>query len=169
MRGVLETEHRPFMREQRRSPLSHRGRWAVAIVAGALFTAALGYLIADHVQAHDQFDQAQMSLGVTRHQTDAVSARLADLRRNLELLTTQVGIDSTALSQDASQLRAAQTALAADDAHVSQQASQITALQTCLGGVEQALNALSVDNLSRAVAALASVSSSCSAAAASSG
>ncbi len=171
MRGVLENERRPFMREQRprRAPPSRRGRWTVGIVVGALFAGALGYLIDDQVRAHDQFEQAQTSLGETRHQTDTVSAQLTELRRNLGLLTTQVGNESTALSQDASQLKAAQAALATDEAHVSQQASQITSLHTCLGGVERALNALSVGKQSRAITALNSVSSTCSAAAASSG
>jgi hypothetical protein len=171
MRSVLEDERRPFMREQRprRARLSGRGRWIVGIVVSALLAAALGYLIEDQVRAHDQFEQAQTSLGVTGHQTDSVSSQLTELRRNLGLLTTQVGNDSTALSQDASQLKGAQTALAADEAHVSQQASEITSLQTCLGGVERALNALSVGKQSRAIKALNSVSSSCSAAAASSG
>ncbi len=169
--SVLEDDRHPFMREKRprRARLSCRGRWIVGIVVGALLAAALGYLIDDDVRAHDQFEQAQTSLGVTRHQTDSASSQLTELRRNLELLTTQVGNDSTALSQDTSQLKGAQTALAADEAHVTQQASQITSLQTCLGGVERALNALSVGKQSRAIKALNSVSSSCSAAAASSG
>ena len=137
--------------------------------SAALFAAALGSLVADQVQARREFDRAQTSLGVTRRQTQSVSARLTAVRRNLALLTTQVGNDSTALSQDASQLKGAQAALATDEAHVSQQASQITSLQTCLGGVEQALNALAVGSQSQAIAALHAVSSSCSAAAASSG
>jgi hypothetical protein len=171
MRSVLEDERRPFMREQRprRARLSRRGRWTVGIVVGAFFAAALGYLIDDQVRAHDQFEQARTSLGDTRHQTDTVSSQLTELRHNLGLLTTQVGNDSTALSQDASQLKGAETALATDEAHVSQQASQITSLHTCLGGVERALNALSVGKESRAITALNSVTSSCSAAAASSG
>jgi|SRR5271157_5338630 len=171
MRSELETERRPFMRPQRQTHprLSRRGRWFVGVVLGALFAAALGYLIDDQVQAHDQFDRAQTSLGVTRHATDSVSDQLTELRRNLELLITQVGNDSTALNQDAAQLNGAQAALAADEAHVSQQASQITSLHTCLGGVERALNALSVGKKSRAIKALNSVSSSCSAAVASSG
>jgi len=46
----------------------------VGIIVGALLAAALGYLIDDQVQAHDQFDRAQTSLGVTRHQTSTLSA-----------------------------------------------------------------------------------------------
>ena len=45
----------------------------------------------------------------------------------------------------------------------------ITSLQACLGGVEQALNALAVNDQLRAFALLESVSSSCTTAADSSG
>jgi len=65
-------------------------------VVGALFAAALGYLIDDQVQARDRYDQAQSALGVTRQQTSTVSADLATLHRNLDLLTAQVGSDTTA-------------------------------------------------------------------------
>ena len=149
--------------------LTRRWRWITGLAVGALFAAALGYLIDDQVQVHDQFDQAQTSLVVTRHDTSDVSARLATLRRNLGLLTAQVGSDTTALNQDASQLKGAQVALAAAEAHVSQQSSQISSLETCLGGVERALNALAIGRKGRAITALQSVSASCSSAAASSG
>ena len=81
----------------------------------------------------------------------------------------QVGNDTTALNQDAAQLLGAQTSLAAAQAHVTQQASLIGSLKTCLGGVEQALNALAVENQPQAIAALNSVSSQCTTAEASSG
>ena len=80
-----------------------------------------------------------------------------------------MGSDSTALSQDTSQLLGAQTSLAAAKAHVTQQALLIGSLKTCLAGVEQALNELAVGKQSGAIAALNSVSASCSAAEASSG
>ena len=134
-----------------------------------LFAAALGYLIPDQVQARDQYGHAQTALGVTRQRTDTVAAELDEVRRDLSILKTQVGSDSTALSQDASQLLGAQTSLAAAKAHVTQQASLISSLQTCLAGVEQALNELAVGKQSDAIAALNSVSASCTAAEASSG
>ena len=148
---------------------ARRARWIVGVIAGALLAAALGFLVADQVEAHDRFDRARTSLGVTRHQTSAVSTQLATLRRDLGLLTAQVGSDTTALNQDASQLQGAQTALSAAQAHVSLQSSQIASLTTCLGGVERALNALSVSKKGRAIAALQSVSAACSSAASASG
>ncbi len=170
MRSLLETDRRPFAAEAPTSRrVSRRARWSVAMVTGALAAAALGFLIADQIRADDQFGRAQTSLGVTRQHTQTVTTQLAELGRDLDVLKTQVGNDTTALSQDAAQLLGAQTSLAAAQAHVTQQASLIGSLQTCLGGVEQALNALSVGMQSRAIAALNSVSSKCSAAEASSG
>ena len=114
-------------------------------------------------------DRAQHSLSITRRQVHAVTAQLDVLLRDLNLLRTQVGSDTTALNQDSSQLLGAQTSLSAAQAHVTQQSSLITSLQTCLIGVEQALNELAVGKQSTAIAALNSVSSSCTAAEDSSG
>jgi hypothetical protein len=106
---------------------------------------------------------------VTRQQTYAVSAQLAEVRRDLRLLETQVGSDTTALSQDASELLGAQTSLDSAQSHVTQQASLIDSLQMCLVGVEQALNAVAVGKQANAIAALNSVSTSCTAAEVASG
>lgn len=170
MRNLLETDHRTFPARPQSQPwLSRRARWMVGLTVGVLFAATLGFLVADQVRAHDHFDQAHNALGVTNHRTSAVSARLAGLRRDLTVLTTQVGNDSTALNQDDSELTGAQSALSSAQAHVSQQATLIGSLQICLGGVERALNALSVGRQSRAITALDAVSKSCSTASGSSG
>ncbi len=169
-RGLLEPDGRPFPIAPSRHPLlSRRARWVVGLVVGALLAAALGYLVDDHVVARDQLDQARSALGITQHRTKATSAELANLRRNLDLLTRQVGSDTTALNQDGSQLKGAQAALATAEANVSQQDVRITSLRTCLAGVERALNALSIGKRPRAIAALESVATSCSGAAAPSG
>ncbi len=170
MRNLLDVDRRPFLNEPRaRRQMSRRMRWILWLVAGALFAAALGYLIPNQVQARDHSAQAHTALVVTRLQTHTVTTQLGEVRRDLNILKTQVGSDSTALSQDSSQLLGAQTALAAAQAHVTQQKSLITSLQTCLVGVEQALNELAVGKQSNAIAALNSVSASCTAAEASSG
>jgi hypothetical protein len=91
------------------------------------------------------------------------------MARDLSVLKTQVGSDTTALSQDSAQLLGAQTSLSAARAHVTQQDSLIGSLQACLVGVEQALNELAVGKQASAIAALNAVSTSCSAAEASSG
>lgn len=169
MKSLLETD-RPCVTEQTpRRWLPRRARWVVGIAAGALFAATLGYLVADQEQAHDRYDRAQAALGVTRQRAHTVSAQLAEVRRDLRLLEVEVGTETTALSQDAAQLLGAQTSLASAQSHVTQQASRITSLQTCLVGVEQALNALAVGMQGNAIAALDSVSTSCTAAEAASG
>ena len=170
MKSLLEVDRRPFPADPLPQPrLSRRTRWIVGLAAGALCAAALGYLIVDQAQARTQYGRAQTSLSVTQQQSRTVSTELREASRDLSVLKTQVGSDTTALSQDSSQLLGAQTSLSAAQAHVTQQASLITSLQTCLVGVEQALNELAVGNQSRAIAALNGVSTSCTAAEASSG
>lgn len=131
--------------------------------------AAVGILLADQVHARSSYNRTHTSLDVTRQRTRTVSRQLQDLSRDLRVLKTQVGSDTTALSQDSSQLLGAQTSLSAAQAHVNQQATLITSLQSCLVGVEQALNELAVGNQGRAISALNAVSASCTAAEASSG
>ena len=170
MRSLVELERRPFPIAPPRPPRwSRRGRWVLGLAACALFVAALGLLLADQVQARASYNRAHAALGVTQQRTRAVSGQLEELRRDLRVLKTQVGNDTTALSQDSSQLLGAKTSLSAAQTHVDQQASLITSLQSCLVGVEQALNELAVGDQGRAITALNAVSASCTAAEASSG
>jgi small-conductance mechanosensitive channel len=141
----------------------------VGVTASVLFAAMLGSLAADQVAARQHFDRTHAALDVTQRRTHTVAAHLAELSRDLSLLRTQVGSDSTALTQDSAQLLGAQTSLSAAQAHVTRQASLITSLQTCLVGVERALNALAVGDQPDAIAALNAVSASCTAAEAASG
>jgi chromosome segregation ATPase len=131
--------------------------------------AALGALVVDQVAHRHQHDTTASSLETTRQQIAGTAARLSSLQRDLLTLGNQIGSDTTALEQDQSQLKGAQSALDAAQSDVTQQASLITSLQTCLGGVEEALNALAVNNRMGAFTQLEAVSSSCSAAAAASG
>ncbi len=170
MRSLLEVDRRPFLTEPPpRRRLARRARWAIALAAGVVLVLALALLITDQVRARDRYGHAHAALRVTQRTTRMVSAQLAEARRDLTVLKTQVGSDTTALNQDSSQLLGAQTSLAAAQAHVTQQASLITSLQTCVVGVEQALNALALNNQSGAIDALNAVSSSCTTAEASSG
>jgi hypothetical protein len=170
MRSLLELEPRPFATQPAHPPrLSRRAKWVLGLVAGALFAAALGSLVADQVHARDQYGRTHTALGLTQQRTRTVSSQLQDLSRDLSVLKTQVGSDTTALTQDSSQLLGAQTSLSAAQAHVTQQASLITSLQSCLVGVEQALNELAIGNRASAIAALNAVSASCTSAETSSG
>jgi hypothetical protein len=160
---LLEPGRRPSRAAGAEPPRRLRSvvRWGVALVTTALFLAALGWLIDDQVQAHDQADRAQTALRVTRHETADVKANLAKLRHDVEVLATRVGNDSTAYDQDAAQLTAAESELASTQADVSHQTSQVAALHACLGGVEQALNALAVGSQANAISELSSVATSC--------
>jgi hypothetical protein len=134
------------------------------LACAVLLGAAVGYLLTNATQANDRYNTALRSLGVTHATSGVVSGELAKARTDLRLVTQQVGSDTTALSQDTSQLQGAQSALSAAQAHMAQQTSLLNSLHTCLGGVEQALNALAVGSQANAEGALHSVAASCSAA-----
>jgi hypothetical protein len=154
---------------RRRIRLSSRARRVGGLLLVTSVVVVVGLLVADQIDQRQQFDRTQASLHLTRQHVASVSEQLSAVRRQLKLVSTQVGNDTTAAAQDASQLEGARSALAAAEAHVTQQVSLISSLQTCLGGVERALNALAVGKIGRAASALDRVSSSCSAAATASG
>ena len=139
------------------------------VTVGILFAAALGYVVTGAVQANDRYDRTHAALGTTERQTRSVSRERGQLHAALALLSAHVASDSAAATQDTNQLKAAQTALADLEAHVTEQTALIGSLQTCLGGVERALNALSVGRPNHAIAALEAVTSSCQSAASTDG
>jgi chromosome segregation ATPase len=149
----------PGVRVRRRHIL--RVKWVAAAAFAVVFGCALAYLVNDEAQANARYDRSRASLRVTRGNVATATEQLAVARRELALVTAQVGSASTALNQDDSQLQAAQSALSAALAHVSHQTTQIGALHKCLGGVEQALNALAVNQQRKAILALSAVATSC--------
>jgi hypothetical protein len=141
-----------------------RRAWATVLACTALVGSALGYLLADAVGENHHYDRARYTLYATRATTDIVSVNLHKARVDLNLVTQQVGSDTTTLAQDASELEGTRSALSAAQAHVFEQAALLNSLHACLGGVEQSLNALAVGSQAKAADALRSVSSSCAAA-----
>jgi septal ring factor EnvC (AmiA/AmiB activator) len=139
---------------------------AIAVVTFAL---GMGFFARNEIQTNTQFDNAHRSLNLTRRQIKMVRADLASVRQDLFLVDGQVHQTATALATDTTQLHEVQAALTNAQANVSTQGSDITALQSCLGGVEQALNALSVGDQGSALAALGTVSTSCQSAVAADG
>jgi hypothetical protein len=125
---------------------------------------ALSVLLLDAAHADHRYDRARHLLAATRGTTSVVARELAAARLDLHRVTQQVGADTTALTQDTSQLEGARTALTAAQAHVFEQATLLNSLHGCLAGVEQALNALALGNRSEAADALKSVAAPCSAA-----
>jgi hypothetical protein len=146
-----------------------RRTWLVGLVLGALFVGLLGYLVGNQVQVDTQFDQAHATVDTTRHDFAVVLSSLATVRLDLLGINGQVGDENTALAKDTAQLKVMQAALMQAQTAESQQGSAISDLRTCLGGVEQALNALSVGDQNESLDQLDAVSTPCLNAAASSG
>jgi septal ring factor EnvC (AmiA/AmiB activator) len=169
--GVLEATRRTDDEgaESSSEPKGHRRTWLIGLIGFAVFAAALGYLVGNQIQSNTQFDRTHGSLNLTRHDIAVVQADLTSVRHDLRALDHQVHQTTTALATDAAQLHQVQTALTQAQANVSNQGLDVTALKSCLGGVEQALNALSVGDEQTAVDALTAVSSSCQSALTSNG
>ena len=146
-----------------RRPAGRVGR-IIGVTVVTLCIAALGYVLSDAVEANSTYDRAHSALTTTERQNKSVSGEFSQSRATLALLSARVANDSAAATQDANQLKAAQAELTALLEHVTQQTALIGSLQTCLGGVERALNALSVGRPDQVIAALQAVKSSCSAA-----
>jgi soluble P-type ATPase len=123
----------------------------------------------DVARTNRQFDRTQQSLEVTQAHTRAVLADLAHVRQELGEVSVQVFLVTKALAQDAADLTTAHSELVVAQSDVSDQTTVIADLQTCLGGVQEALNALSVNDQGRAIDALDSVAPQCNATVASGG
>ena len=142
-------------------PKRRRREWLYLVAAVVVFVGGPGYLVENEAQANTRFEQAHGAL--TRTERDLAIARsdLAAMRGGLSLIDRQVHQSATDWATDTTQLHQIESALTQAQANVSTQGSDIAALQSCLGGVEQALNALSVGDQQTAVGALTKVSSSC--------
>jgi hypothetical protein len=155
--GVMAGEPRPETGRPR-----HRRRRVLAVAtAMVLFGSGLAYLWHDEAGADHQFAVTHWSLNATRHQLAVVRAELEAARRDLDAVDRQLQQTSAQLASDTSALQSAQVALSNAQGHVVQQGISINNLQVCLGGVEQALNALSVGDQGSAIAALNAVSAGC--------
>ena len=159
----------PDIPDGRGSRVGRLRKWILGIAVIATFSAALGYLVGNEVQADTQFDQAHHALDVTRGRVGVTSRDLAAVRHDLAVVDGQIAVGSTALAGDASKLAGARAALANAQVAVSRQSSAIADLHVCLGGVERALNALSLGDQHQAVDALIVVSATCARAVADNG
>jgi len=167
MAGVVVDEHTPGDQAVGVRPHGSRRRWirVTAVCAGVVACAVtLGLVTNDEITADTRFDQVHRTLDVTRSRLGIVRSDLATVRADLKAIDDQVGVDTTTLSQDVTQLQGVEAALAGARAGVSTQTRAMNDLQTCLGGVEQGLNALSVGDQVHAADALTAVSTSCNAA-----
>jgi hypothetical protein len=139
-------------------------RWVAGLAAVTLVAGVLGLLANDEVRANSRFDRSDASLTVVRQRIAVVRSELAVASSELHVVDGLVAQDHVALGRDTAQLQGVQQALAGARAHLSYQARDITDLRACLTGVEQALNALAVNDRGHAIAALSAVAPNCNAA-----
>ncbi|MGP0029217.1 MAG: hypothetical protein ACLPVF_01785 [Acidimicrobiales bacterium] len=135
--------------------------WVLGVSLCALGAAGLGYLVGNEAQANTQFDQAHASLDRTGEHFTVVLADLDAVRQSLRVADGHVGADTATFTEDTTELKGIEATLALARANVAHQGSTIADLQTCLGGVEQALNALSVGDLNDAIGQLTTVTPAC--------
>lgn len=144
-----------------RRPRHGRTRVFLSVLAVAAFATAMSLLVANLVSERQQFHRAQLALHSTDAETAQVSRTLGELRHVVVTLKAQVRAGKTSLHQDQVQLKAVDAALQFTQAALSGQSNRIAAFPTCLGGVQQALNALAINDQAVATFDLAAVQSSC--------
>ena len=157
---TLESTREPP--QVRLPPVTRHHRWVSAITLLALFAVASGYATGNEVQANTQFDQTHASLVITERRLRAVLTELSTVRHQLDAVTVEVFLTAQTLAQDSSALDSAKAALASAQVDLSHQTTTIADLTTCLDGVQQAVNALAVADVTPAITALNAVSANCS-------
>jgi hypothetical protein len=125
------------------------------------FGSSVGALVHNEVQANAQYTATHLSLTSLQHHLKVVLADVTSARRGFDANNSQLHQVTALLANDTAQLQAAQTELGDAQGHVAAQGISINDLHSCLGGVEQALNALSVGDQGSAIAALDLVAASC--------
>ena len=158
--------HRP--RDEGRPPAPGVGG-RVVVLAGlvVLVLVVLVVLVGDQIGTTRAADRDRATTGSgrpaagrsARRTCTPSSDRLASARE-------QLGEATTALASDQSQLAGARTALQHAQQDASSRVQELAQLHACLVGVEGALNALSVQDGTKAVASLTAVEPSCQAASA---
>ena len=134
-----------------------------------MVVAVLVFVLGNERQANTQFEQAHDSLVQTRARIAAAEVQLTAVRQDLRFLKVQIDSPQSALSSDSALLQSVRTALVQAEKNASDKSSYIGNLKACQGGVQQALNALSVGDQNHAVSALNGVSTACRSAAAAGG
>jgi hypothetical protein len=154
---------------QPRSPSPRRRLWILPAGLLIITGTGLGLLVHDVKQTNARFDRTHQILNTTVARLQLERSDQAALQKDVNALESQATDASSSLSQETSQLQSVLASLAHVQTDVSQQGSSIVGLQDCLGGVEQALNALSVGDQRSAITALDAVTTSCESAVAASG
>jgi septal ring factor EnvC (AmiA/AmiB activator) len=163
------TEERAVRPEALPRAVRRRSPRIALVVVLLVAVAALVFLLGNERQATTQFEQAHDALVQTKSRIAATEVQLTAVREDLQFLKVQINTSETALSSDSALLQSVRTALVQAQKDAADKSSYIANLKTCQGGVQQALNALSVGDEKHAVSALNGVSTACQSAAASGG
>ena len=139
-----------------------RRRPLVALGAALLVVlAVLVFVLGNDRQAATQYEQAHDALVQAKGQVASTEVELRAVRQDLRFLAAQIDSSKTSLSSDATLLQSVRAALVRAQTNASDKSTYIANLKTCQGGVQQALNALSVGDENHAVTALNGVSTAC--------
>jgi hypothetical protein len=145
-----------------------RRRRVLPVVALLAALALLTTGVVTDLHVRSELGQARSSLASTRarlsHTRSRLTATLRTLTATTSTLTSVTGERETLrveLSLVAWELSGAESNLATAKSGLSSQQAAIAALGTCLGGVERALNQISVGQQSGAVSSISGVSTSC--------
>jgi hypothetical protein len=148
--------------------VSNRSAWIVMVLV-LVVLGVFVLLAGNELQADTQFDRAHDAVLETKGRLAATEAQLTAVREDLRVLRVQVNSSETFLSSDTKLLQDVRGALVQAQNDSSDKSSYIVNLKTCEGGIQQALNALSVGDEQHATAALTAVSVACQSVAAPSG
>ena len=152
-------------RDQTRPLRTARGStprsWVIALTIFAVFAGGLGFMVGNEHQANIQTDQTHATQHATRRHLAIVESDLTAVRRQLQADSSTTAGVLSALAQDSTQLSGVRAELSGAESSMAIQGTAIVDLQVCLGGVEQALNALSVGDLGQALSHLSAVGASC--------
>jgi hypothetical protein len=129
----------------------HKSDTSISALRGRLVTTMRKLSAAEGVlsRTSGERETLEVALKLTAWELGNAEARLASTESSLA--SAQAGLASS------------QAGLANADANLALQGASITALNTCLGGVERALNQISVTDQQGAVSSLSAVSESCQA------
>jgi hypothetical protein len=117
--------------------------------------------VVNELRADRQYVQERSTLWQTASRITVTRATLSAVRRHLDELNQQIGMNAQSITRDTENLGSVRTEVAHEEANVAVQGSDIAALHACLGGVEQSLNALAVGDKATAIRELRGVSGSC--------
>ena len=142
---------------------------AIPIPCAVVVVVMLVFMAGSALRATSQFDQAHDSLVQANGRIAAAEAQLTMVQDNLRFLRVQITASQTALSADTSVAGGCSGRPGAGPIGRRHEIRLYRQPEDVPGGIQQALNALSVGDENHAVAALNAVSSACQSVAASSG